>query len=398
MDRLRRFVPRISRRRLKPQPEADDTTDDAHDADYRKPQPLDLLPTLPPTRRPITAVPSSVTSHSEPTATTFLTLPYELRHQIYLLLLASRPGLHIDMRYAQASGHPHTTEGAYFHDERWAWRASTCHRDPSIHAAFDRCGLGGPPPTACHLHPDTTCGIGAEVLGLLLTCRQVYREAVQVLYARNTFYITTGSLILYTNRLLVPETAVMITSLVFTITTNTCVIFAREQLGLKPGWDAYAALLRRIPGAFPGLKKLSVIALTARRAMLEWRWPTNNNIFDVVEAPPEDRVVNEEVKKKLLGYMDEAVLAYGGGQLRECEIVFEKDVFDKYMGGDFAEAERREGEDGTDFKRYWRQLPVMEKDWDLDEVEKDRCGYWVQRVPKLFEVWFDMTVDYSRIA
>lgn len=395
MDRLRRFVPRISRRRLKPQPEPDDTTDAHHD---RNPQALDLLPTLPPSRRPITAIPSeptSVTSTDQPRTTTFLTLPYELRYQIYLLVLADRQGLHVDMRYAQASGRPHTTEGAYFHEERWAWRANTCHRDPDVHPAFDRCGLGGPPPTACNLHPDTTCSIGAEVLGLLLTCRQVYREAVEVLYARNTFYINTGAIVLYTNRLLVPESAAMVTSLVFTITTNTCVIFAKEQLGLKPGWDAYAALLRRIPVAFPGLRKLQVIALTARRVMVGWRWP-NNNMFDIIEAPPNDRTANEEVKNKLLGYMDDAVKAYGG-QLRECSIVFEKDVFDKYMGGDFAAAERTESQEDTDFRQFWRHLPMTEKDWDVSKLE-DRCGYWVQRVPKLSEVWFDMTVDYSRIG
>ncbi|KAK1774832.1 hypothetical protein QBC45DRAFT_423935 [Copromyces sp. CBS 386.78] len=384
MDRLRRMVPRISRQRSKQQPDRDNDNNDNADVDHdRRPHALDLLPTLPPRRSPIiTAVPSAshVASPDRPDTTTFLTLPYELRYQIYLLVLANRQGLHVDMRYAQATGRPHTTEGAYFHEERWAWRASTCHRDPHVHAAFDRCGLGGPPPTACHLHPETTCAIGADVMGLLLTCRQVYREAVEVLYARNTFYINTGATVLYTERLLVPESAAMVTSLVFTVTTNTVSIFAQEQLKLKPGWEAYAALMGRIPVAFPGLRKLQVIALAARRAGARWEWPTNN-ILDVIEAPPEDRTANEAVKNKLLGYMDDTVMAYRG-QLRETSLVFERDVFDKYVGGDFAAAERTES--GENWARYWRQLPL--------------CGYWIQRVPKLVEVWFDMTVDYSTIA
>lgn len=215
------------------------------------------------------------------------------------------------------------------------------------------------------------------------------------MYARNTFYVTTGAMVLYTEQLLVPESAAMVTSLVFTVTTNTCFTFAKEQLRLKPGWDAYAALLRRIPVAFPGLRKLQVIALTARRAMVGWRWPTNN-VFDITEAPPEDRTANEVVKNKLLGYMDDAVMAYRG-QLKKTSLVFEKDVFDKYMGADFADAERTESQDGLDFRQFWRQLRMAGKDLELNGSE-DRYGYWVQRVPKLFEVWFDMNVDYSRIA
>ncbi|KAK3948096.1 hypothetical protein QBC32DRAFT_373820 [Pseudoneurospora amorphoporcata] len=356
MDRLRRMVPRISRQRSKQQPDRDNDSNDNTDVDHDpRPHAIDLLPTLPPHRSPITAVPSAshFASPDRPDTTTFLTLPYELRYQIYLLVLANRQGLHVNMRYAQATGRPHTTEGAYFHEERWAWRASTCHRDPHVHPAFDRCGLGGPPPTACHLHPETTCAIGAEVMGLLLTCRQVYWEAVEVLYVRNTFYINTGATVLYTERLLVPESAAMVTSLVFTVTTNTVSIFAQEHLKLKPGWEAYAALMGRIPVAFPGLRKLQVIALAARRAGARWEWPTNN-ILDVIEAPPEDRTANEAVKNKLLGYMDDTVMAYRG-QLREASLVFERDVFDKYVGGDFAAAERTES--GENWGRFWRQLP-----------------------------------------
>ncbi|CCC14338.1 hypothetical protein SMACR_08925 [Sordaria macrospora] len=398
MDRLRRMVPQISRRRRLKQQADNNNNNNNNNSDMddnQRPHALDHLPKLPPHRRPITALPSAshAASLDRPDTTTFLNLPYELRYQIYLLVLADRQGLHVDMRYAQATGRPHTTEGAYFHEERWAWRASTCHRDPAIHPAFDRCGLGGPPPTACHLHPETTCSIGAVVMGLLLTCRQVYRESVEVLYARNTFYINTGATVLYTERLLVPKSAAMVTSLVFTITTNTVSIFAREQLKLNPGWEAYAALMGRLPVAFPGLRKLQIIPLAARRAGARWEWPANN-ILDVIEAPPEDRTANEAVKNKLLGYMDDTVMAYGG-QLREASLVFERDIFDKYVGGDFAAAERTGS--GENCRRYWRQLPLEGKELDSNKYENWR-GYWIQRVPKLVEVWFDMTVDYAIIA
>lgn len=394
------MVSRISRRRLRQQLNLDNDDNDNTDIhDDPKPHALDLLPTLPPHRRPITAVPSAshVTSPDRrPDATTFLTLPYELRYQIYLLVLADRQGLHVDMRYAQAShasGRPHTTEGAYFHEERWAWRSSTCHRDPDVHPAFDQCGLSRPPPTACHLHPETTCSIGADVMGLLLTCRQVYREAVEVLYGRNTFYMNTGATVLYTERLLVPESAAMVTSLVFTITTNTVSVFAQEQLKLKPGWEAYETIMGRIPVAFPGLRKLQIIALAARRAGVDWMRQTNN-IPDIIEAPPEDRTANEAVKEKLLGYMDDTVMAYRG-QLRESSLVLEKDVFDRYVGGDYAAAERTES--GEDWSQFWRKLPLERNELDSDKPEA-RCGYWIQRVPKLVEVWFGMVVDYSAIA
>ena len=214
-----------------------------------------------------------------------------------------------------------------------------------------------------------------------------------MLYARNTFYVNTGATVLFTERLLVPESSAMVTSLVFTITTNTVSIFAWEQLKLKPGWEAYAALMERVPIAFPGLRKLQIIALAARRAGARWEWPTNN-ILNVIEALPEDRTVNEETKNKLLGYMDDTVMAYRG-QLREASLVFERDVFDKYVGGDFAAAEKTES--GENWTRYWRQLPSEGNQLDSARFENPR-GYWIQRVQKLVEVWFDMTVDYSTVA
>lgn len=317
---------------------------------------LDTLPTLPTPRRPLTPAAPSPRQLASP----FFKLPPELRQKIYRLLL-SRREIHIDVRYtALGTAAPHSTRGASFEPaDRWRWRASTCHRHPDAQPILDRCGWGGPPPTACGVF-DTPCGIGREALGLLLCCRLAYREAVQVLYAENTFHITTGALLLYTDRLLPPERSGAVTSLIYQVTQGSTWDYAASQLKIRPGLPAYEALLLRIPKAFPSLVKLLVVIRTPLDLKQVWE--------GFGQTPP-NRVT---IKDCLLSSMDVAV---GGFRrpLVECVLAMGHRAFDRLLGTERADAEKVESREGM-WLQFWRPLSITCGDKALN------TGYWVRRV------------------
>ncbi|KAB5522076.1 hypothetical protein GE09DRAFT_500333 [Coniochaeta sp. 2T2.1] len=250
---------------------------------------LESLPTLPTRSRPITPLPPNPQLDS-----LFFKLPPELRNQVYRLLFCDRE-LHVDMRYtATETLIPHSTERVQFDpDRRWRWRASTCHRHPDANVLFDKCGWGGPPPTACAEH-DTPCTIG--MLGFVLSCRLAYRETLPLIYITNTIHINTGALLLHTEKLLRPEMSSTIRSLVYQVTLESVLTYSEKHLGLTKGVLAYTALLTRIPKAFPGLKELRILldddvvkdiypsALDGRLPPWGAPWTCTCPLFEPIEA------------------------------------------------------------------------------------------------------------------
>lgn len=320
---------------------------------------LDTFPRLPSPRRPITPTPPDPQFPSSP----FFRLPPELRQQIYRLLLSGRE-IHIDMRYTAAeTTTPHSTRGASIDpDRRWRWRASTCHRHPDAQPLADRCGWGGPPPTACGLF-DTPCGIGREALGLLLCCRLAYREAVAVLYAENTFHISTGALILLTDWLLPPARSAAVASLVYTLTEETAWLYAADHLGMVPGPPAYEALLSRIPAAFPSLRTLLVVVQGSLNWGRFWRARVGSH------PPSRDRI-----KNCLLSSMDSAVAGFSK-PLVEGVLAMGYPAFDRLMEEERANAVKVESREGK-WLQFWRPLDVSHAD------EGIHTGYWVRRVAR----------------
>lgn len=319
---------------------------------------LTTLPSLPLPRRPITPVPAHPQSQSP-----FFKIPAELRLQIYRLLVSNRE-LHVDMRYtAWETSTPHSTKGVVpSSTRRWRWRASTCHRHPEAQVTSDRCGWGGPPPTACDEH-DTPCGIGNEALTLLLACRLTYREAVQVLYAENTFHINTGALILFTDRLLPPSRSRAIASLIYHVTQESVLTYSKEHLGVEPGVPAYEALISRIPAAFPGLKSLQIVIANPRLV---------DGMFRTAQHEPlgagHDRILPIDT---FLVPVDTIVSAYAG-QLKECVVILDPRVSHMLPSptGMSSEGETVEGR----YTQFWRSVPATETDG------AGECGYWLRRV------------------
>ncbi|KAK3368796.1 hypothetical protein B0H63DRAFT_489187 [Podospora didyma] len=383
MDKFRRI---INRTKHKPPKDDGDESGPEINTAPGAPHALDLLPSLPARRHPLTPdLPSAFSSPLTP----LFTLPYELRHQIYLLVLGGTRTIHLDMRYSAATAaRPHTTVGAFLHTRRWRWRVSTCHRDPSAQAAYDRCGEGGPPPTACALH-DTPCTIGPDPLNMMLSCRRLYREVSAFLYGENTFHITTGVMILYTDRLLAPSLAAQIRSLVYGLSSQSVETYAREHLAIEPGWSAYRAILGAIPKAFPGLIKLELVALAAGRADVSWRYP---------DAPAWDRGGEHSeihgvdgLKRALFRPMDDLVRAYRG-QLRECAFVMEQVVFNSLVLNDLTEPTART-ESRSDWVQFWRRLDSVACDLGENNVTaEEEEGYWVRRIVSRTEFWFNPAV------
>ncbi|KAH6838488.1 hypothetical protein B0I37DRAFT_239679 [Chaetomium sp. MPI-CAGE-AT-0009] len=317
------------------------------------------LPTLPYPRRPITPTPA----HPQQPTSPFFRLPPELRHQIYLLVLAGRE-IHLDMRYTAAeTSTPHSTAGASLNSaRRWHWRASTCHRHPAAQPLADRCGWGGPPPTACHLFSGVTpCGVGPEVLALLCACRLAYREVVDVLYAANTFHVGTGSVVLYTPRLLPAERTGVMRRLVYRVTEESVWDYAEDHLGIEPGLPAYRVLLGRLPRAFPALVELMVLVEGALdRGHVHWGRG---------EREPLDPGA---VRECLLEAMDGVVKEFGS-QLGECVLAMGHAAFDRVLGEEIAAAETVEVNQGM-WLQFWRPVGAVRRRGPLD------TGYWVRRV------------------
>ncbi|KAK3320591.1 hypothetical protein B0T19DRAFT_444424 [Cercophora scortea] len=344
---------------------------DALEAEIRPPHALDHLPTLPSPRRPLTPDPPNTTPPSPSSTSPLLALPYELRHEIYLLALNGPREIHIDMRYTQATPlSPHTTLGAYLHERRWQWRVSTCHRRPDSDPAHDRCDFSGSWPTACEMH-STPCPLGPEPLALMLACRQLYREVGPLLYGINTFHIVTGSVLLYAPRLLRPSWTAQVTSLIFAATAESIEDYAREHLRIEPGWPAYVRLLEALPRAFPGLRSLEVIALATQR-LLFLRYPEAPGGFNPLWV----------LGGALLGPMDGLVRGYGG-QLRECSFALEWAVFERLVESMGVE----EGKITGDFRgvrelsrRFWRGL-------EGEGEGEVKMGYWIRGVIPRVELW-----------
>ncbi len=335
-------------RRPKPSAPSSDADDDDNN-NHRRAHALDTLPCLPSPRRPLTPLPAHLQHLQSP----FFTLPAELRHEIYLLLLAPHE-LHLDMRYtAVHTTTPHSTAGATISSagRTWRWRASTCHRRPSSHPLADRCAWGGrSPPTACYLF-SSPCQIPREALGLLLSCRQAYREVCPVLYGHNTFHISTGALVLYTHRLLPVERAAMVRRLVFRVIDRSAWEYAAEHLGIEPGMGAYRALIGRVPDAFPGLRAVEVVVTGLLR----------------VQTVSGVAVETGEMRACVLEAMDGVVRAYEGRLGREAVLALGAAAFDRFMAGERDEAEEVVEEENGMWMQFWR--PVT-----------DEMGYWVRRV------------------
>ncbi|KAF5253604.1 hypothetical protein FANTH_1532 [Fusarium anthophilum] len=150
----------------------------------------------------------------------------------------------------------------------WIWWGSVCHRLPPDHdvsqtGPMTHRGPDGPWADTCSF--PVKCRIG--IMGWLLSCRQNYAEAIDILYSKNTIIMANEAMGKHLPQLLLPHRLAPITSL--EISWN---LKSRYESGI---WDIDEADLKHvceiIPTQFPRLRRLY---LSLERSWHNDAWPT----------------------------------------------------------------------------------------------------------------------------
>ncbi len=177
-----------------------------------------------------------------------------------------------------------------------------------------------------------------------------------MLYGANTLHVSTGALVLYTERLIPAARAREVRRLVYRLTEESAWTHAREELGIEAGPEAYRVLLGRVPEAFPGLRGLEVV------------------VVGLLHVGVEGVSVEGAVMRGcVLEGMDGVVRRFEG-ELRECVLVLGAVAYDRLMGEERVAAERVEVVEGR-WVQFWRPVRVA-----LEEGGVVETGYWVKRV------------------
>lgn len=166
-------------------------------------QPKAQLPFLPQQRRPIT--PASLDT---PTCLLFK-LPYDIRSIILLMAFGDRT-LHADI---------------VLQDNSWQWRGAVCYRNMYNRLPCPRYTWCGPWNDPClqwvyareGTFPE---GYNVGIMGFLQSCRQAYREGIDVLYSANCINMQSEQLLLHLPQLIPPSCLACITSLEVVVTAH----------------------------------------------------------------------------------------------------------------------------------------------------------------------------------
>jgi len=237
---------------------------------------------------------------------------------------------------------------------------------------------------------------------MLLSCRLAYREVAHVLYAENTLHVSTGALLLFTERLLPRERTAAVTSLIYHAKMETLGEYAAEHLGLEQrGWPVYEVLLRRIPLAFPSLRRLTVI----------FPCRDGRGLLKVVEGEGEygfvggdDESSNDHAMRNRITAPMDAIVAAFGSSLQECVLLVDETAFDAHFSRTNQDdtLDQEQGQGQTDYLRgwwgvstgvattrcIWRRLGAVDEEDDsgfsnaggVDEQGTPGTGYWIRDV------------------
>ncbi|ENH63885.1 hypothetical protein FOC1_g10008027 [Fusarium oxysporum f. sp. cubense race 1] len=150
-------------------------------------------------------------------------LPPDVRRYILILTLGNRR-LHMDFSYDYPDIQRVVDDTK---PSSWLWWGSVCHRlppdlDVSRTGPMTHGGPDGPWADTCRVGDARHCGswpgsfpakcrIGT--MGWLLSCRQNYAEAIDILYSTNTIIMSNEAMITHLPQLLLPQRLASITSL-----------------------------------------------------------------------------------------------------------------------------------------------------------------------------------------
>ncbi|KAI8962026.1 hypothetical protein F5Y11DRAFT_357239 [Daldinia sp. FL1419] len=243
----------------------------------------------------------------------------------------------------------------------WRWFSCVCHRDTescvrgtgSVSEPYTDICLGGTARSCRGWRGEFPykCFIG--VMGWLLTCRQAYTEGIAILYSTNTFHISNGDMLHALPGLIRTEHRDMITSVELMWQLDL-------SINTSSGWDNLTALVRAVPNAFSGLRKLYVCLGGA------WKPPAIN---------PDDCV--GELEASVLELMDEMVRKLGP-QLQECNIAVPVSIFWLQRDYGIRQGNKFEPGPGQVSDRVWRPLEPLQEPRNEEGFES---GYWIREGP-----------------
>uniref|UniRef100_A0A0B7KK20 DUF7730 domain-containing protein n=1 Tax=Bionectria ochroleuca TaxID=29856 RepID=A0A0B7KK20_BIOOC len=264
----------------------------------------DALPVLDPRVRPLTPTPSNqeefCQSAIEATAQSpfFQKLPSEIRTKILTMAFGGRT-VHMDLWQDHPDVEIHkkdkTSDGAHVHGRKrvytagrpgykyvkrnlkepkqWIWQGSVCHRNvpepwkrfwKELEPSEDFCRYGGLGITdvgdICELwhaqDGEASCNIGA--MGWLLSCRQAYKEGIEVLYSTNTIHSASKLMLLNLDKLLLPQRLSSIKSLELIWTFDPYLGDCEPTQEPCRDFRSFEKLLEALPVFFPRVQRLHV--------------------------------------------------------------------------------------------------------------------------------------------
>lgn len=136
------------------------------------------------TAAPSNPLPSVIRAHPQDSSPIFR-LPIELRVQIYTLVLGNH-NIHLDLE--TQDDHRLSPYLRHYHCK---YERQDLFKDPWHDCWYPRGGRPNDP--------------AQKILGILMTCRLVYSEAIDLLYSANTFQLMNLHLVRYLNTLVLPQ-------------------------------------------------------------------------------------------------------------------------------------------------------------------------------------------------
>ncbi|CAH0046174.1 unnamed protein product, partial [Clonostachys solani] len=157
--------------------------------------------------------------------------------------------------------------------KQWIWQGSVCHRNaPEPYKKFwtelepseDFCRYGGLGDTElgdiCEMwhakDDEPSCNIGA--MGWLLSCRQAYKEGIEVLYSTNTIHSASKLMLLNLDKLLLPQRLSNIKSLELIWTFDPYLGDCEPTREPCRDSESFDKFLEALPVFFPGVQHLHV--------------------------------------------------------------------------------------------------------------------------------------------
>ncbi|KAK5991786.1 hypothetical protein PT974_07820 [Cladobotryum mycophilum] len=263
------------------------------------PAPIPIPPTLP-SERPGQLTPSpscenlaSQSIEAQAESSFFRKLPIEIRRAILMEAFGNRT-LHMDLVYDHPASDnadetsvqylSHTAHGDmkvmrkrngfdFIVDEsrpkQWNWHSSICHRTPPqcmpfpekmVQPGEDHCRFGWNG-HGCSFWPGEYPAkwlIG--VMGWLLSCRQAYAEAIDILYSTNTIHTASKEMMMHIDKLLVPQrlTSIRSVELCWELKPYPGYYDTPNNPAALSDMASFHAFLKAVPTMFPNARALHI--------------------------------------------------------------------------------------------------------------------------------------------